>query len=145
MTIAMPFLKKDESREQISNLYKQADWKSEKHVPVIECPNSVAANELFEIKVSVGKEVSHPNTTEHHIRWINLYFLPEGGKTAYDVARLAFEAHGEAVEGANQGPVHAHHQGSAFLKISKSGTILATSYCNIHGLWESSKEIDAAS
>ncbi|RKZ00666.1 MAG: superoxide reductase, partial [Candidatus Hydrothermota bacterium] len=26
-------------------------------------------------------------------------------------------------------------------KTEKSGTILAASYCNIHGLWENSKEL----
>jgi superoxide reductase len=56
---------------------KEGDWKAEKHVPVIECPDQVKANELFEVKVSLGKEIAHPNTTEHHIRWISLYFHPQ--------------------------------------------------------------------
>lgn len=126
---------------KIGELYKQADWKSEKHVPVIEAPDSVGADQVFEVKVSVGKEISHPNTTEHHIRWIKLYFMPEGGSAVYEVARLEFSAHGESGEGANQGPVHTHHQGSAFLKTQKSGTLYATSYCNIHGLWENAKAL----
>ncbi len=125
----------------VAEIYKQADWKTEKHVPVIEAPASVAADQVFEVKVGVGKEIAHPNTTEHHIRWIRLYFLPEGGKAAYEVASLEFAAHGESVEGANQGPVHTHHQGSAYLKLQKSGTLYATSFCNIHGLWESSKGV----
>lgn len=126
---------------KIGDLYKSDDWKTEKHVPVIECTDSIARDKVFEVKVSVGKEVSHPNTTEHHIRWIKLYFVPEGGKAAYDVATVDFSAHGESVEGANQGPVYTHHQGSAHLKLQKGGTLYATSYCNIHGLWESSKAI----
>ena len=65
---------------KIGELYQTADWKSEKHVPVIECPDAVAADETFEVKVSLGKEVAHPNTTEHHIRWIQLYFRPGGDK-----------------------------------------------------------------
>ena len=67
----------------IGELHQTADWKSEKHVPAIECPDAVAADEIFEVKVSLGKEVAHPNTTEHHIRWIQLFFKPEGGKFAY--------------------------------------------------------------
>ena len=126
---------------KIGELYKQADWKSEKHVPVIDCPDAVKADQVFEVKVSVGKEISHPNTTEHHIRWIKLYFLPDGGKAAFEVAGIDFTSHGESAEGANQGPVYTHHQGSAFLKVQKPGVLFATSYCNIHGLWESSKPL----
>ena len=126
---------------KIGELYKQADWKAEKHVPVIECQDSVGADQAFEVKVSVGKEIAHPNTTEHHIRWINLYFMPDGGKAAFEVARLEFTAHGESAEGANQGPAYAQHQGSAYLKLKASGTLYATSYCNIHGLWEGSKAV----
>jgi len=129
---------------KIGDLYKQADWKTEKHVPVIECAEAVGKDQAFEVKVGVGKEIAHPNTTEHHIRWIKLYFLPEGGKAAFEVASLEFTAHGESAEGANQGPVHAQHQGSAFLKLQKGGTLYATSYCNIHGLWENSKPIRVA-
>ncbi len=126
---------------RIGDLYKQADWKAEKHVPVIECPGSVGADEAFEVKVCVGKEIAHPNTTEHHIRWIRLYFAPEGGAAPFEVASLEFTAHGESAAGANQGPAHTQHQGSVYLKLRQPGTLIATSYCNIHGLWESSKEI----
>jgi superoxide reductase len=120
---------------------QSADWKKEKHVPVIECPDEVKAGELFEVKVSLGKEIAHPNTTEHHIRWISLYFHPEGGKFTYDVGRFEFNAHGESVQGPNEGPVYTHHGVSASMKVDESGTLYATSYCNIHGLWESSQEI----
>jgi superoxide reductase len=44
---------------------QKADWKTEKHVPVIECPDTVKAGEMFEVKVTLGKEIAHPNTTEH--------------------------------------------------------------------------------
>jgi len=118
-----------------------ADWKKEKHVPVIECPDQVKEGELFEVKVSLGKEMAHPNTTEHHIRWISLYFHPEGGKFTYDVGRFEFNAHGESAAGPNQGPVCTHHQVTTSLKIDKPGTLHALALCNIHGLWESSKKI----
>lgn len=129
---------------KIADVYKQADWKTEKHVPVIQCPEAVAKDQVFEVKVGVGTEIAHPNTTEHHIRWIRLYFLPEGAKAPFELASLEFTAHGESAEGANQGPAHTQHQGSAFLKLQKGGTLLATSYCNIHGLWESAKDIRVA-
>jgi superoxide reductase len=126
---------------KIGELYQTADWKSEKHVPVIDCPEAVAADEVFDIRVSLGKEVAHPNTTEHHIRWIQLYFKPEGGKFAYQVANFEFSAHGESIDGADQGPVYTHHEAVATMKTSKPGTLHATALCNIHGLWENSKSL----
>ena len=126
---------------KMAELYKSADWKSEKHVPVIECPDKVAAGEVFEVKVTLGKEVNHPNTTEHHIRWIRVYFQPEGDPAAYEVGGAEFCAHAESAKGANEGPVTTHHSATLALKIEKPGTILATSYCNIHGLWENAKQV----
>jgi superoxide reductase len=122
---------------------QEADWKAEKHVPVIECPDKVKADELFEVKVSLGKEIPHPNTTEHHIRWISLFFHPDGAKFTYQVGQYEFSAHGESVEGANKGPVYTHHEVTASLRISRKGVLYALAYCNIHGLWQSAKEINA--
>lgn len=125
----------------LSNLIQTADWKNEKHVPVIEAPESVQAGTPFQVKASLGKEIDHPNTTEHHIRWINLYFQPEGSGNVYEVGRFAFQAHGESPAGANEGPVHAHHSVTAELKVNKGGTLLAVAYCNIHGLWQGQADI----
>lgn len=125
----------------IGEMFQTANWKEEKHVPAIECPDEVAANEMFQVKASLGKEIAHPNTTEHHIRWIQLYFKPEGSKFAFHIGSFEFAAHGESVDGANQGPVYTNHSVVSEFKTSQSGTLIATSYCNIHGLWENSKEI----
>ncbi len=125
----------------ISDIIKTADFKSEKHVPVIECADKVKADEMFEVAVTLGKEVAHPNTTEHHIRWIELYFLPEGGKATYQIARVEFDAHGEGADGPNTGPVYTNHCAVTMMKTSKGGTLQALSYCNIHGLWQSEKVI----
>jgi superoxide reductase len=126
---------------KIGELYQTADWKSEKHVPVIECPDEVAAGEMFNVTVTLGKEIAHPNTTDHHIRWIQLYFKPENDKFSYQVGNFEFTAHGESVEGADKGPVYTNHCAVGSMKISKPGTLLATALCNIHGLWENSKAI----
>lgn len=125
----------------IGEQYQSADWKTEKHVPVIECPDSVAADEMFDVKVTLGKEVTHPNTTEHHIRWIQLYFKPEGDKFAYQVGNFEFCAHGESTDGADQGPVYTNHSAMARMKVKTAGTLMATALCNIHGLWESAKAV----
>ncbi|MGC9358707.1 MAG: class II SORL domain-containing protein [Anaerolineae bacterium] len=126
----------------IGGHFQHADWKKEKHVPVIECPDRVKAGEMFEVKASLGKEIAHPNTTEHHIRWIKLYFHPEGEKFTYDVAEFLFNAHGESTKGPNEGPVYTHHSGTTSMKTSKPGTLYALAYCNIHGLWEGTKQIE---
>jgi superoxide reductase len=120
---------------------QKADWKKEKHVPVIECPDEVQADQFFEVKVSLGKEIAHPNTTEHFIAWISLYFHPEGEKFTHQVGHFEFSAHGGSAEGPNKGPVYTHHGVTTSLKIGKPGTLHALAFCNIHGLWESSKEI----
>ena len=123
---------------------QEADWKKEKHVPVIECPVRVKKGELFKVTVTLGKEIAHPNTTEHHIRWINVFFHPEGEKFSYHVGTFEFTAHGESTKGPNEGPVYTHHGTTFSMKVSKSGTLHALALCNIHGLWESSKEITAS-
>jgi superoxide reductase len=129
---------------ELSETIQMADWKTEKHVPVIECPDQVKADEMFEVKASLGKEVAHPNTTEHHIRWIQLYFQPEGAKAPMQIATFEFTAHGESAEGPNEGSVYTHHGGTTSMKTGKSGTLMALAYCNIHGVWQSSKAITAS-
>jgi superoxide reductase len=127
--------------KQFGELLQSADWKVEKHVPVIECADKVKASEFFPVKVTLGKEIAHPNTTEHHIRWISVYFHPDGGKFPYQIGHFEFTAHGESVEGPNKGPVYTHHEVSLSMKTDKPGVIYAAALCNIHGLWQSQKEI----
>lgn len=126
---------------KIADLVQSADWKAEKHVPVIEAPDKVKAGEKASVEICVGKEIAHPNTTEHHIRWIKIYFKPDNAKFAFEVANFEFTAHGESTEGANKGPVYTEPVGKAVVKLSSSGTLIAEAYCNIHGLWEGYKNI----
>jgi superoxide reductase len=126
---------------KISDVIQSADWKTEKHAPVIGAPEKVQAGESFAVELSVGKEIAHPNTTEHHIRWIKLYFKPDNGKFVFEVATCEFNVHGESTDGANKGPVYTDPVAKVAAKLTSSGTLIATSYCNIHGLWESSQTI----
>lgn len=126
---------------KIADVIQTADWKAEKHVPVIVAPETVKAGEKFVVEMSVGKEIAHPNTTEHHIRSIRLYFKPDAGKFAYEVGSFEFSAHAESAEGPNKGPALSEPTAHAVLKLTGPGTLLAVSYCNIHGLWENSREI----
>ena len=126
---------------KLGELLQEADWKTEKHVPVIECPDSVKSDELVEVNVGIGKEIAHPNTTEHHISWISVFFHPEGEKFPYQIGRYEFSAHGSSAKGPNTSTVYTHHAVTTSFKTSKPGTILALTLCNIHGLWQSAKEI----
>lgn len=126
----------------LKDLLQSADWKKEKHVPVIDSPDSVKKGEFFNITLTVGKEIAHPNTTAHHIRWITVFFLPDGEKFPYQIARVEFTSHGESVQGPDTSGIFTHPEAAATLKTDKPGTILASSYCNIHGLWQSSKKIE---
>jgi superoxide reductase len=121
----------------MKELYQSADWKKEKHVPVIEMPEKAVKGESLKITVSVGKEIPHPNTTEHHISWIEVYFLPQGEKFPYRVGRVEFSAHGESVQGPNTSTIYTEPKAMFSVKTEKQGKILAAAYCNIHGLWES--------
>ncbi len=117
------------------------DWQKEKHVPVIDCPERTAADEWTQVKVTLGKAVAHPNTTEHHIRWIEVFFSPDGDKFTYELGRFEFTAHGESAAGANEGPAYTNHEVGFSFKASKSGALHAIAFCNIHGLWESEKRL----
>ena len=125
----------------LKDLYQGADWKREKHVPVIDAPRFVKKDEDCAITISVGKEIPHPNTTEHHIRWIRVYFLPEGEKFPYEIGRGEFTSHGESVHGPDTSTVYTQPKCLMSFKTGKSGTLFASSYCNIHGLWENTASI----
>lgn len=126
---------------ELKDLFQVADWKKEKHVPVIEAADTVKKGEFARITLSVGKEIPHPNTTEHHIRWIAAYFLAEGEKFPYEIGTFNFSAHGESVQDPNTSTIYTHPQITLSFKADKSGTLMAASYCNIHGLWQSSKDL----
>ena len=118
----------------LSSLYQSGDWKGEKHVPAILAPEKVNLGDVVEVKVVVGEEIAHPNTFEHYISWIKVYYQPEGANFPVEIGNFNFTAHGEA-------DLLTEPSVSLKFKPSKCGTIYATSYCNIHGLWENSQEL----
>ncbi len=125
----------------LNNMFQSADWKKEKHVPVIESPEKVKKGENFKVTVGVGKEIAHPNTTEHHIAWIEVYYHPAGEKFPYQIGRFEFLSHGASTNGPNTSTIYTHPAVTLTFKTEKPGAIIAFSYCNIHGLWQNSQEI----
>lgn len=95
----------------------------EKHVPVIElvaCPD--CGDKV--VKVTVGKEVPHPNLLEHHIKWIALFGVK--GNLALHIATF------------DLGPTFGVPTVVTHVNLEDFGELIAIEYCNIHGLWESS-------
>jgi superoxide reductase len=124
-----------------NGLFQTADWSQEKHVPVIDAPDAVPKGEVFQVRVTVGKEISHPNSTHHHIRWVTVFFKPDGTKFPYQIGKAEFSAHGESAEGPDTSSVYTHHEAVLSFKTDQAGIIYAASLCNIHGLWQSSKAV----
>jgi superoxide reductase len=127
-----------------AELVQTADWKKEKHVPVIEAPDVVQADTPFNVTVSVGKDIPHPNTTEHFIAWIDVFFKPEGDAFSYHVGHFDFRAHGESARGPNKGPVYTHPITTFSMQVNKPGKLVSLAWCNVHGLWEDEKKIKLA-
>ena len=127
---------------EMNGLFGSGDSKNEKHVSVIDLPATAKKGEFLEVSASVGKEVAHPNKTEHHICWITLYFLPDGGKFPYQISKTEFNAHGASAQGPDTSTVYTHYQTRVSFKTDKPGVVLACSYCNIHGLWQNSQRLE---
>ena len=127
---------------EMKDLFQTGDWKAEKHVPVIDAPDTVKKGEFFKVSATIGKEIAHPNKTEHHISWIALYFHPEGEKFPYQIGKAEFAAHGASTQGPDTSSVYTHHEATLSFKTDKPGIIYAASYCNIHGLWQSSRNVN---
>lgn len=125
---------------KLGEVLRSGDWASEKYVPVIDVPDSVVVGEPVEIKVSIGEGVFYPNIIEYYISWIKFFFQPQEG-FIFELADIQFTAHGEGIKGANEGPCFTEPAARVTVRLKQSGTLLALSYCNIHGLWESSKQI----
>jgi len=117
---------------KLSETIKSADWKTEKHAPVIELPESIKAGEPCTIKVGLGKAIAHPNTLEHHIAWLSVFFQPEGAPVPFQIGHYEFAGHG---------PVFTDPTVKITFTTDKPGTVHATSFCNIHGMWEGSAKL----
>lgn len=110
----------------LMELNKPEDWTAltemaKKHVPIIEAPTSVKANEPFQVKIKVGgiDGVEHPNLLGHWINWVILYadLRPIGQIYFYPTMTNGYVA-------------------TMHVTLEKSATLIAQVYCNLHGVWE---------
>ena len=96
-----------------------------KHLPVIECPDTVKSGEPFQVKIKVG-EVPHVSEEAHHIQWIEI----KTGENLYSRVELV--------------PVLSMPEITVTLKKAgkhRTSSIRVIERCNIHGLWETKKDI----
>lgn len=101
----------------------------EKHVPEIELIKDHGSAGSNFVKVTVGKEVPHPNTVEHHIEWIELYGITKDKKTI-NLGKINFE------------PVYTEPTVSFHVNdLDNFKYFIALEYCNIHGVWENTLEV----
>ncbi|MFH1327261.1 MAG: class II SORL domain-containing protein [Candidatus Bathyarchaeota archaeon] len=105
----------------------EAIGKVESHTPRIVAPDVVKVDQPSEVKVTVGP---HPNTLEHSIRRIEVYFY-EDERSFNPIVLTAMCLT----------PAYSEPSIVLTTRLKKSGTIYAIGYCNLHGLWEGRKEI----
>jgi len=106
---------------------KEAEGK-EKHVPTIEIDKG-ARKGVDIVRVIVGKETPHPNTVEHHIGWVELYGVKKDGQVI-NLGRAAFA------------PVYTAPNVRFQVSVEEFKAFHALAYCNIHGVWENSVEVE---
>lgn len=116
----------NEKDYSLTELNRPKDWKAltdmgKKHVPIITAPNSVKANEPFEVTIQIGgiDGVNHPNLLGHWINWVILYanIRPVGQIYFYPTMTDGYNA-------------------KITISLDSSATLVAQTYCNLHGVWE---------
>ena len=98
----------------------------QRHLPAIEVPGEIKSEQFFNVTIRVG-EIEHPNENGHFIQWIELY--------VGDVYLGRFDF----------APVMTKPEITLHLSIAhgdRTTLLRAVSRCNLHGLWESTKEIE---
>jgi len=115
-----------EKEFSLTELNKPVDWMNlpvmaKKHVPIIEAPDKVKANEAFTVKVKVGgiDGVEHPNTLSHWINWVALY----AGERLISKVEFGSELSDKYVLTLN-------------VTLNETATLRAQEFCNLHGVWE---------
>lgn len=90
-----------------------------KHTPVIEAPEKVKKGEPFEVEVTVGKHMKHPNENAHYIEWIELF----SGETY--LARVDLV------------PRLSEPRVTFAVALDHGHALIAKERCNLHGQWQS--------
>lgn len=92
------------------------------HVPRISAPDTIKPGVPFEVEVRVGEKL-HEMIPTHYIDWIDLY--------ADDIFLTKFILTPNFTQ-----PIC-----KMMLTLNKSATLRALEHCNLHGLWEGTKQV----
>ncbi len=98
---------------------------AKKHAPVIIVPDAVKVGQPFAVTIKVG-EAPHVMENGHFIQFVDLY------SGHIYISRVDFTAELNKAEATLT--VILHHEGKR--------TLRAFSRCNLHGIWESTKEVN---
>ena len=98
-----------------------------KHLPVIQAPESAKLGECIKVTVEVGKLLAHPNEPGHHIEFIDLY------EDRCFVARVDLTA-------ARSCP-----KVTVCIALRKNGLLRVFESCNLHGVWEGTRQVAVTS
>ena len=116
---------------EIGDILKSAEIEGkEKHVPIIEIDRGRGREGVDIIRVIVGKDVPHPNTTEHHIGWIELYGTKKDRQVTF-LGKVDFT------------PVYTNPNARFQVNnIKEFKAFCSLAYCNIHGVWQNCIEVE---
>ncbi|WP_135612616.1 class II SORL domain-containing protein [Methanococcoides sp. AM1] len=124
-----------------------------KHVPIIEAPDIVTSEESFEVKVTIGGE-PHVMEMEHYIEWVEVWFADNKiGKYELGAENPTPEAifniiPSEDLISSTEYVVCNIHGVNLCSKCGLKEVrteLKAIASCNVHGLWESAKEVNVVS
>ena len=124
-----------------------------KHVPVIEAPDVVTADEPFEVTVKVGS-IPHVVEDEHYIEWIELYLDKElverkelSPSDEEAVVTFTVTASEDIIASREIMNCRIHGFGVCGECGTKSTItrLEAVESCNVHGLWDEAKGIEIVS
>lgn len=96
--------------------------KEKGHAPHVQLPGTIKAGEPFTLDIQVGQSL-HPMTSTHYIQWIEVYLGIEL------VSRIELS------------PLCPQAKVTIPVSVSKSSALRIMARCNLHGIWESIKEV----
>ena len=115
-----------EKEFSFTDINKPTDWDNlpgmaKKHVPIIEAPDIVKANEPFNVKIKIGgiDGVEHPNTLSHWVNWVTL----NAGERLISRIEFGSELSDKYVVNLN-------------VTLNQSTQLIAQEFCNLHGIWQ---------
>lgn len=125
-----------------------------KHTPVIEAPETVIAGESFEVIVTIGS-IPHVMEEKHFIEWVELYLQnkligreelsPSGEKTAKVTFRVEADEALIAIKEIETCRVRGVNICGNCGEKSVIANLRAVEKCNIHGVWETYRQIEVMS